>query len=136
MLWLGAPRQTIDIDFSLQTSHPDAVRAVIAEVAAELDLDLEESNPADFMPLPAGADQRRQLIGQYGQLNVYLFDPYSVALMKVDRAFDADMEDVRYLIQSGQVSLKQLEQALEDVARRYDEPRRLRRNFEALKRSL
>ena len=44
LLWLGAPRQTIDIDFSLQTSHPDAVRAVIAEVAAELDLDLEESN--------------------------------------------------------------------------------------------
>lgn len=66
----------------------------------------------------------------------YLFDPYSIAVMKIDRAFDTDMEDVQFLIAAGHVDLNVLAQCVEDVAARYDEPLKLRRNFEELKRNL
>ena len=88
------------------------------------------------MPLPAGVETRHRPLGQYGRLTAYLFDPYSIAVMKVDRAFETDIQDVHFLIQSGIVDLACLEHCVEDVAQRYDEPRKLRRNFQEMKRGL
>ena len=48
----------------------------------------------------------------------YLFDPYSIAVMKIDRAFEADMEDVHFRIRSETTDLAYLEQSIEDVAQR------------------
>ncbi len=134
MLWLGGSRRTADIDFAV-ASPTEALREVIAQVADGLDLDVEESVPSDFTPLPASAETRHQFIGTFGQVAAYLFDPYSIAVMKIDRAFDTDMEDVQFLIAAGHVDLNVLAQCVEDVAARYDEPLKLRRNFEELKRN-
>ncbi len=136
LLLIGGSRNTADLDFTLRAASIDACRAVIEAVANELDLDAEENAPADFMPLPTGSDQRHRYIGQYGALTAFIFDPYSMAVMKVDRAFASDIEDVLFLIKSGQVTVELLAASIEDVARRYDEPLRLRRNFETLKRAL
>jgi hypothetical protein len=46
------------------------------------------------------------------------------------------MEDVHFLIRSGTIDLPFLEQCIEDVAQRYDEPRKLRGNFQEMKRGL
>jgi hypothetical protein len=59
-----------------------------------------------------------------------------MAVMKVDRAFESDLDDVRFLLYSKHIDLAQLESSIDDVARRCDEPLRLRRNFEELKRGL
>jgi hypothetical protein len=67
---------------------------------------------------------------------VYVFDPYSIAVMKLDRAFERDIEDVRFLIANGAIELNMLESCVEDVARRYEEPLKLRRNFAEMKRGL
>ena len=56
--------------------------------------------------------------------------------MKIDRAFQTDMQDVRFLLDSGHIDLKYLKQCVEDVARHYDDPTRLRRNFAEMKRGL
>ena len=56
--------------------------------------------------------------------------------MKIDRAFDTDMEDVRFLLTQGHIDRSTLSQCIDDVAQRHDEPIRLRRNFEELKRGL
>jgi hypothetical protein len=89
-----------------------------------------------FMPLPTGADQRHRWIGQYGLLAAYILDPYSMAVMKLDRAFPTDIEDVVFLLRNGHVSLQQLEECVADVARRYDEPLKLQRHLAELKRGL
>jgi hypothetical protein len=135
VLWLGGARHTADVDFTAEPADP-LLREAIAQTARELDLDFEESVPADFMPLPAGVEARHQRIGQFGSIAVYLFDLYSIATMKIDRAFDSDMEDVRFLIEAGHIDLTSLAHCIEDVAARYDEPLKLRRNFEELKRDL
>ncbi len=88
------------------------------------------------MPLPAGFETRHRYLGQYGALTAYLFDPYSMAVMKIDRAFETDMEDVHFLVRSGTIDLAFLEHCIEDVAQRYDEPRKLRSNFREMKRGL
>jgi uncharacterized nucleotidyltransferase DUF6036 len=136
VLWLGGPRHTADIDITFTALQSDDLRVLIAQVAASLQLIVEESIPSQFMPLPAGAEARHQLIGRYGQIEAYVFDPYSMAVMKIDRAFESDMEDVQFLLKAGHIKLTLLEQCIADVARRYDEPRKLRRNFDEFKRHL
>jgi Nucleotidyltransferase of unknown function (DUF6036) len=134
LLLVGGRRNTADIDYSLRSTALDSCRQTIATVAAELELDVEESEPSEFLPLAPDADSRNELLGQFGQLTAYLLDPYSIAAMKIDRAFPSDMQDVRSLISLGKVDLSKLEQYIRDIARRYDEPIRLRRNFEEFRR--
>src|SRR5258707_2562345 len=76
IVWLGGQRLTGDIDYTTSPAGA-ALREAISQTAAELDLDLEESSPAEFMPLPVGANARHAPIGTFGQVRAYLFDPYS-----------------------------------------------------------
>lgn len=136
ILLVGGQRTTADLDFTLQSPAENECRSIIGEVASELGLQVEENIPEEFMPLPAGSEQRHRFFGQFGLLRVFVLDPYSMAVMKVDRAFPSDFEDVAYLLSAGLIEMRLLEQAIEDVARRYDEPKRLRQNLEELKRGL
>jgi hypothetical protein len=135
IVWLGGPRHTGDIDYTAVPSSAP-LQAAISAIAAELDLDLEESSPAGFMPLPVGAETRHEFIGLFGQIQAYLFDPYSMAAMKIDRAFDTDLEDVAFLVAAGRIDFSVLERLVAEVAARYDEPIRLRRNLAEFKRKL
>jgi hypothetical protein len=136
LLLMGGRRNTADLDYTLRSTALDACRQAIATVAAELDLDAEESVPSEFMPLPRDAETRHELLGRFGQLSVFLLDPYSIAAMKIDRAFPSDIEDVRFLIEAGKIDLDRLREHIDDIAARYDEPLALRRNFEEFRRSL
>jgi hypothetical protein len=135
LVWLGGGRPTVDLDVSLAAPNAQLRRAV-AEAAAEAGLDVEESSPSGFMPLPSGYEGRHRLLGQFGQVAVYVFDPYSIAVMKLDRAFESDLEDVRFLLAAGHIDLETLARCLDDVARRYDEPLKLRRQFDEFRRTL
>jgi hypothetical protein len=136
LILLGASRLTGDIDFTIQAVHGEALRGVINAVAAELNLDVEESVPQDFMPLPIHSEERHQLIGHFGLLTAYILDPYSIAVMKIDRSFKTDLQDVQFLIQANIINLAQLEVSIEDVASRYDEPKTLHRKLDVFKQFL
>jgi len=56
--------------------------------------------------------------------------------MKIDRAFERDLDDVYFLIRNGYIKIDLLEKHLNDVVQRYDEPIELRKNFEEMKRGL
>ncbi len=135
LLLIGGRRNTGDIDFTIEVSDRE-LRKAIEQVAVELGLDAEESVPAKFMPLPPDSEHRHRLIGTFGKLQVFVFDLYSIALMKIDRAFETDIEDVRFLLNQSLIDLITLEQYIGDVARSHDEPLNLRRNFEEMKRGL
>ncbi len=108
---LGNPRRTLDIDYLVE-GPPDQVaelQAMVDTVAAEMRLEVEVVPLGEFIPLPDGAESRHRLVGQFGGLTVCVFDPYSIALSKVDRGFEADLQDVVFLVRQGIINLERLE---------------------------
>ncbi len=87
---LGNPRETLDIDYTtdLSSENRKEFDDVIKQVASQLKLDVEPVPLEEFIPLPPNSDSRRRFIGQYGNIDVYVFDPYSIALSKIVRGFD------------------------------------------------
>jgi hypothetical protein len=114
---LGNPRATQDVDYmvELEPETAPAFQDVVDGLAAEMHLDLEVVPLAEFIPLPPQAQERRRLIGHYGQLDVYVFDLYSIALSKIARGFESDLEDVKFLLGKGLIEWPELERAFESV---------------------
>jgi hypothetical protein len=46
----------------------------------EYRLDIEAVPIAEFVPLPPGAETSRRFIGCFGQIDVYLYDLYIIAV--------------------------------------------------------
>jgi hypothetical protein len=109
---LGSLRETLDVDYMIEAPPVAAeeLRQAMTHLAAEMQLDLEEVPMGDFIPLPPGAYDRRRLVGRFGLLEVYLFDPYSIALSKIARGFESDLEDVLLMLGTGTIEWAELEQ--------------------------
>lgn len=109
LILLGSPRPTIDIDFIGDDVSPSEFDQAIMQAAKEMKIYAEPVPLERFIPLPAGSDERKIRIGQFGNIEVYVADPYSIALSKLERGFDTDMDDILFLIQNKHVDLKELE---------------------------
>ena len=94
---LGSLRETLDVDYTLETSTRE-IEKIINTLAKEMKMDLEAVPLSEFIPLPPNAESRRRFIGRYGRLDVYIFDLYSIALSKIARGFESDLEDVQFLL--------------------------------------
>ena len=114
---LGNPRTTVDIDYTLEieTEALDQFPEILAELAVEMRLDVDEVPLAEFIPLPPHARERRRLVGRYGNLNVYVFDLYSIALSKIARGFEADLEDVLFLLYEDLIEFGELEHHFDTI---------------------
>ncbi|MCX6082324.1 MAG: hypothetical protein NTW32_22580 [Chloroflexi bacterium] len=66
-----------------------------------------------FIPLPDGSEERTIRIGQFGNLEVFVADPYSIALSKLDRGFDTEFDDLVFLVQKNIVEFQLLERITE-----------------------
>lgn len=118
---LGSPRPTLDIDYVGHDLHKDALQLVLEQVAQEMALEVEAVPIDEFVPLPSDAQQRLLPIGAYGALNVYILDPYTIALSKIDRGFDTDIEDIIFLVRQGFITLTQLETVVSNAMARAQE---------------
>jgi len=98
---LGSPRLTIDIDFIGDDINPNKLHQTIMQIARELKVHVEPVPLERFIPLPQGSENRHIHIGHFGNLEVYVADPYSIALSKLDRGFDTDFDDIVFLVQNG-----------------------------------
>jgi hypothetical protein len=98
---LGSPRPTLDIDYVGDDLSKNEFQQCIDQVAQDMGLVVEAVPIAGFVPLPTEAEQRKVSVGQFGAIQVHILDPYSMALSKIDRGFDTDIEDVVFLIQRG-----------------------------------
>jgi hypothetical protein len=49
------------------------------------------------------------VVGRYGRLDVYLFDLYSIALSKIARGFETDLDDVMFLLRERHIKFGELE---------------------------
>lgn len=139
LILLGSSRDTLDIDYVGDDTQKEDFQIAIDEVAAELKLETEAVPIERFIPLPKGNEQRKIHIGQFGKINAYVIDPYSIALSKIDRGFETDLEDILFLIQHNQVDLVTLEQILMDSlsqAGTFDFHPEILAHFEDLKQRL
>ena len=137
---LGGARPTLDLDYVGNDLQQDDLQQLMAQVANEMQIELEAVPIAEFIPLPIDADKRAVLVGEFGNLTVYIFDPYTIALSKLDRGFDTDMEDILFLIQHQLVTVEQLAIFVEDAvlhADRFDlDPVTIRQHLQVLCQSL
>lgn len=114
---LGSPRRTVDIDYAIanETSEKRNITRAIDALANEMKIELEIVPIEEFVPLPQGAQHRHVPVGKFGNLTVYVYDPYTIALSKVSRGFEADLQDVIFLLGQGIIELDELAQYVEDA---------------------
>lgn len=97
--WRGT---TVDVDIKLIPDSDELLRA-IPRLKEELNVNVELAAPSDFIPLPAGWEERSPLIRREGRLSFHHFDPVAQALSKAERGHEQDLRDVREMISNGLV---------------------------------
>ena len=140
VVYEGLRQQTLDIDLTFEIDNEDhsAFISTVRELKEKLSLNVEEVSPADFIPLPAGYKERSQFINRYGQLNVFHFDLYSVALSKIARGTEEDFADVLALLQTSHLDMNQLTQYFAEILPRFatqslkQDPIEFKRQFDVL----
>ncbi len=117
LLLLGNLRQTMDIDYTtdLNPQQQQALEIIMNELAAQYRIVIDAVPIAEFVPLPLGAEARRHFIGHFGTVDVYVYDLYTIALSKIARGFDTDMEDVVFLVKSDLIDLGELQRHFQSV---------------------
>ena len=137
---LGNPRETLDIDYTFELSpeQAQAFQAVLKQLGAEMKLDLESVPLDEFIPLPPDARQRRRFVGRFGSLEVYIFDLYSIALSKIARGFEPDIEDVLFMLTQKLIEFNELERLyqiiLPQAAGSDIDPKEFQSYFEGVRR--
>ncbi len=136
---LGSPRLTIDIDFIGDDVHPNPLHKTIMQIARELEVHVEPVPLERFIPLPKGSAERIIRIGQFGNLEIYVADPYSIALSKLERGADTDYDDIVFLVQNNHVDMHELERITTEAlphARQFDFHPDIREHLQELKNRL
>jgi hypothetical protein len=113
----------VDIDFWCDDVHPNQLHRSIMQIGRELQIHLEPVPLERFIPLPKGSEERSIRIGQFGNLEIHIADPYSMALSKLDRGFETDIDDIIFLIRQNFITLAELERLTRNTisqARRFD----------------
>ena len=93
---------TIDVDVKLVPESDRLLRA-LPRIKDELSINVELVSPADFIPVPAGWEDRSLFAAREGRLTFYHFDPYAQALAKLERAHAQDLPDVQAMVEAGLV---------------------------------
>lgn len=106
---LGSPRPTIDIDYVGDDIKKDALQKTMEVIARGMDLEVEAVPIEKFIPASVSRRKNNIRVGKFGKIEVFIFDPYSIALSKVDRGFDTDLDDVVFLVKRGIVNMDALE---------------------------
>lgn len=104
---------TIDVDFVMRPED-DALLRAIPGLKESLQINVEMASPADFIPVPAGWEDRGTFITQVQAVAFYHFDLYAQALAKVERGHRQDLADVQEMIARGLIDPRR---ALEYFAR-------------------
>lgn len=127
------------MDYSVESITPE-LEQTLHQLALDLRLDLEAVLLAEFIPIPPETEQRRRFVRRYGQVDIYIFDPYSIALSKIARGFESDLEEVEFLLSQGFIAWDALGAYLQAIlprARGADiDPKEFRQYFETLKHKM
>jgi hypothetical protein len=82
----------------------DEILREIPRLKDALNLNIELAAPSDFIPLPAGWEDRSPLIRKEGKLSFHHFDLVAQALSKIERGHEQDIHDVKEMVAAGLVN--------------------------------
>jgi hypothetical protein len=111
---LGWRETTIDIDIELDPEQDEVLRA-LPRIKDELNVNVELASPRQFIPLPAGWEERSPSAGRQGRLTFKHFDLLSQALAKLERGHAQDLEDARLMLERGLVDRDRLRAAFDEI---------------------
>ncbi len=109
--WRGT---TVDVDLRIEPES-DAILRALTRLKDELSINVELATPADFIPLPAGWEQRSPFVAREGSVTFRHFDPVAQALAKLERGHDRDLDDVRAMLDRGLVDRDTLRGAFDEI---------------------
>jgi hypothetical protein len=98
----GWRESTIDVDIKVVPDSDDLLRE-IPRLKEQLNLNVELAARSDFIPVPAGWEERSPLIRREGKISFHHFDLVAQALAKAERGHEQDRLDVRQMIATGLV---------------------------------
>lgn len=137
---LGSPRPTFDVDYAGSDLQKNDFQNLMDKIANEMGLEVEAVPIDELTPLSYGEEKRAIRVGTFGNIEVIIIDPYVIALSKLDRGFDTDLEDIIFLMKRELISLPQLEQTVKDAiphARKFDmNPHELEEHLQAVRDQL
>lgn len=110
----GFRSSTVDLDFVLDPEPAGAFEA-IARLKDELDVSVEISSPAHFVPELRDWREHSPSVGRYGEVEVFDYDLRAQALAKLARGFTRDFADVHSMIDSGATSAAAIAEAFESI---------------------
>lgn len=102
---VGWRDSTIDVDILLVPESERLLRA-IQHIKEDLQVNVELASPSDFIPVPAGWEERSVFVAREGRLSFSHFDPCAQALAKLERAHVQDLGDVQALLAHDLVDAK------------------------------
>lgn len=111
--------RTQDIDIEVTDGN---MLLTVDQLKHRLHLNIEIASPKDFMPVPSQWEAMSQYVGRYGDIEVFYFDFYSIALSKIDRGTTRDLQDVQLLVQQKAIDLPTLDEAFQDVMSQMQTP--------------
>jgi len=102
LVYEGLREQSLDIDiaYEVEDRYEAEFAHAIRTLKDELQINVEQASPGDFIPLPAGWKDRAKFVGRFGQVDVYHFDLYSTSLSKIERGREGDYQDVLALLRA------------------------------------
>ncbi len=134
---------TQDIDVQVSGAGEGDLIVAIQRMIERMQINVEFASPVDFIPLPKQWELHARFVGRYGTIDVFYFDFYSIALSKMERGNNRDIEDVKLLVQQGIIDLAELDNAYQEVLTqlgkgRYPRitPKRFIERYQAVRRLL
>lgn len=111
---VGWRSMTRDIDLKFVPDLPE-LGQIIARLKNELQVNVEQASPDDFIPLPNGWEERSPLTAQSGKVSIRHFDFYSQALAKIERSHANDLRDVQSMLDERLIEPQQLRRYFEEI---------------------
>ncbi len=99
----GWRSSTIDIDLVIRPDSDAMLRAIPA-LKERLRVNVELASPDQFIPVPAGWEQRSPVVRRIGQVTFRHYDFTAQALAKIERGHGRDLADVAAMLSRGLIS--------------------------------
>jgi hypothetical protein len=100
---IGWRATTMDLDMAMRPES-DALLRAIPTLKERLHVNVELASPDQFLPIPAGWEDRSPVITRIGRVTFRHYDLCAQALAKIERGHTRDLADVEALLARGLIT--------------------------------
>lgn len=93
---LGFRESTVDVNLTFEPEHEEMFKLIKA-FRDDLNINIELTSPAHFIPELEGSEARHVFIEDNGAVSFYHYDLYMQVLSNIERAWPVDLSDARSL---------------------------------------